>query len=306
MEASNALVDRMQGRCCLVCSANAPDATVCDGCRPSPPPGAFSAQLRSVATELSPAYEHAWLVDCFGHFHHLSADPERGARLVIGRDASCWLSIADLSVSREHAGLRLEAGRPHWYAEDLGSRNGTKVRDVAVQAPRRLESGDLLAVGTFGFRFFAVPGRVLAWFSSALGATHHDGLSTVSQLWERTISFAPTDGTGGFVTVEHESPAGRERVQVPLSELDFTLLYLLAGRHQQMSNFDPAARGWVSSSELLDGRVPFGTANPTSNNLRGAIKRIRDKFAKHGIEEVVESHQNIGYRLGSGFHQVRL
>jgi DNA-binding response OmpR family regulator len=108
------------------------------------------------------------------------------------------------------------------------------------------------------------------------------------------------------VTIERMTASGRQPIPISLSALDFHLLYLLAARYLEMNNFEAQARGWVSSSELLDSRLPFGTKTPTSNNLRGAIKRIRDKFRNHGVEPVIESQQNVGYRLNPAYGKILL
>jgi DNA-binding winged helix-turn-helix (wHTH) protein len=64
---------------------------------------------------------------------------------VIGRDPRCavWIDRAD--VSRRHA--RIVVGSSEATIEDLGSRNGTTVRDVPVTSLRRLKDGDPICAG---------------------------------------------------------------------------------------------------------------------------------------------------------------
>jgi pSer/pThr/pTyr-binding forkhead associated (FHA) protein len=64
----------------------------------------------------------------------------------IGRDASCDLVLADMSVSRSHAGLRREAGR--WPLSDAGSTNGTRLNGWRVTEPVLLRPGDEVSFGS--------------------------------------------------------------------------------------------------------------------------------------------------------------
>jgi hypothetical protein len=73
-------------------------------------------------------------------------DPSAKGTVTIGRSSSCDLAIDHPSVSREHA--RLHLGTP-MTIEDLGSRNGTRVRGVPV-APHKLaevHAGDVVECG---------------------------------------------------------------------------------------------------------------------------------------------------------------
>jgi hypothetical protein len=63
----------------------------------------------------------------------------------IGRDASCDLAIADMTVSRRHATLeRTEDG---WLLTDLESTNGTRVNGWRVRGKVKVTSGDLVSFG---------------------------------------------------------------------------------------------------------------------------------------------------------------
>jgi DNA-binding response OmpR family regulator len=63
---------------------------------------------------------------------------------VIGRDPDCDIVIPDRQVSRRHAALkRVEGG---CQIEDLGSKNGTHVNGVQLQAPMQLQDGDVIQV----------------------------------------------------------------------------------------------------------------------------------------------------------------
>ena len=65
---------------------------------------------------------------------------------VIGRDDGAILWIDDNSVSRRHA--RIVVDGEEAVLEDLGSKNGTYVASTAVTAPRRLDDGDQIRLGS--------------------------------------------------------------------------------------------------------------------------------------------------------------
>jgi pSer/pThr/pTyr-binding forkhead associated (FHA) protein len=77
--------------------------------------------------------------------------PDQGRRfevtgvLVLGRDPSAGIVIADPEVSRRHASLTLTGDELE--VEDLGSRNGTWVSGERIDARRKLSEGDKLRVG---------------------------------------------------------------------------------------------------------------------------------------------------------------
>lgn len=64
--------------------------------------------------------------------------------LVVGRDASCDIVIADRQVSRYHA--RLTPGAEGVLLEDLGSKNGTFCNGQRLDEPVVLSDGDLVQV----------------------------------------------------------------------------------------------------------------------------------------------------------------
>jgi phosphoserine phosphatase RsbU/P len=66
--------------------------------------------------------------------------------IVVGRDASCELVLADTEVSKHHA--RISHGDDGFYIEDLQSTNGTRVGDRKLTEIRRLEQGDHVEIGS--------------------------------------------------------------------------------------------------------------------------------------------------------------
>lgn len=71
-----------------------------------------------------------------------------GQRIVLGRSSSADVALDDRSLSRRHAALSRDASGGY-ALEDLGSRNGTRVRGVALEpgVPTRLEPGDHAEIG---------------------------------------------------------------------------------------------------------------------------------------------------------------
>ena len=76
--------------------------------------------------------------------------PERG--LLVGRDASCDVVVAQNEVSRRHA--EIAPGEMGYVVRDT-SANGVFVNGERVQGSRRLHRSDILRVGTEEFRFHA-------------------------------------------------------------------------------------------------------------------------------------------------------
>jgi hypothetical protein len=68
-----------------------------------------------------------------------------GAQFSIGRDASCDLAIADVTVSRRHA--QLERTADGWLITDLESTNGTRVNGWRVRGQVPIHAGDLVSFG---------------------------------------------------------------------------------------------------------------------------------------------------------------
>jgi hypothetical protein len=68
-----------------------------------------------------------------------------GDQFSIGRDASCDLAIADMTVSRRHA--TLERTADGWLISDLASTNGTRVNGWRVRGKVPVRVGDLVSFG---------------------------------------------------------------------------------------------------------------------------------------------------------------
>jgi hypothetical protein len=73
--------------------------------------------------------------------------------MLVGRDPSCDIPIEDEFVSGLHLKLRL--GANGWQAQDLNSRNGTRLNGIALRGTKPLNSGDVLDMGRVRLRFMS-------------------------------------------------------------------------------------------------------------------------------------------------------
>ena len=65
---------------------------------------------------------------------------------LVGRAADCHVRIDSPKISRHHACIRVAAAGA--LIEDLGSKNGTYVREKRAEGPTRLADGDAICVGS--------------------------------------------------------------------------------------------------------------------------------------------------------------
>jgi len=74
--------------------------------------------------------------------------------LTIGRGFESDIIINDTSISRRHAQIVRQVNGD--YVQDLASRNGTKVNDELLKAPRLLSQGDIVCVGNIRLEYTLV------------------------------------------------------------------------------------------------------------------------------------------------------
>ena len=79
--------------------------------------------------------------------------------VTIGRSTQCKVQLSDAAVSRRH--VTVERSRDRWVVTDEGSRHGTLVNGISIQAghPTPIEHGDALTIGPWIFRVIT-SGRV--------------------------------------------------------------------------------------------------------------------------------------------------
>ena len=71
--------------------------------------------------------------------------PLHDAGVLIGRNPECSLVLTDDYASGRH--LRIYPGSDAWYADDLGSTNGTDVNGQRITTGARLEPGAQIRIG---------------------------------------------------------------------------------------------------------------------------------------------------------------
>ena len=77
--------------------------------------------------------------------------PLREGENVLGRDPAATVRLESLRISRYHA--RIVLNDEEALLEDLGSKNGTYLRDQRIAEPVRLQHGDQIRVGPFSLVF---------------------------------------------------------------------------------------------------------------------------------------------------------
>jgi DNA-binding winged helix-turn-helix (wHTH) protein len=82
---------------------------------------------------------------CWVIWQHGQVPLGEGAHL-IGRDGDVAVWLESPTISRHHARLQVTAGRT--TIEDLGSKNGTFVRERRLEGPLALADGDTIRLGT--------------------------------------------------------------------------------------------------------------------------------------------------------------
>jgi DNA-binding winged helix-turn-helix (wHTH) protein len=77
---------------------------------------------------------------------------------IVGRDAGATVPLSSSTLSRHHARITIKGQIA--MLEDLGSKNGTYLREQAVMSPTPLADGDHIRIGAFEltFRTLVAPG----------------------------------------------------------------------------------------------------------------------------------------------------
>jgi len=184
--------------------------------------------------------------------------------IVLGRESTCDVVIADRQVSRFHA--RLTPTDEGIIVEDLGSKNGTHLNGTVLTSPMMLQDGDKLQV-SFVQEFL--------FFTS-----------------DATMPL--TEGTGhpGRLMMEHKSRSvwvNQKQLVPPLSAQQFKLLWLLyENQGQVISRPDLVETVWGEEQ----------AAGVSDQALDALIRRLRDRLAeldsKHQFIDTVRGH---GVRL---------
>ncbi len=184
--------------------------------------------------------------------------------MVMGREATCDVVIADRQVSRFHA--RLTPTPEGIILEDLGSKNGTHHNGNALSAPVMLQDGDAVQI-SFVQEF-------LFYTSDA------------------TVPLAEGTGRPGKLAMEQKSRrvwVNQQQLVPPLSAQQFKLLWLLyENQGQVLSRSDLVSAVWGEEQ----------AAGVSDQALDALIRRLRDRLgaldAQHQYIDTIRGH---GVRL---------
>jgi hypothetical protein len=242
----------------------------------------------------------AWLIDAWGQLYPV------GAPCRIGRDRErCDFTIADLSVSAEHAELRRE--RDGWRVRDRGSSNGTGVGARARAKDSVVQHRERIRFGSVGFLFWArpeppaldVPAPEVRTVVPEGAAYRLEGGGGVAAVIRPVRGHPLARAPGELECVVGASTRAR---RVPLPRLQFQLLRALCEAVLEADGDVQAA--FVGSHELA-ATLPFQSAAPTPNHVRQVVSTLRATLERAGLVHaarvgdgaMIEAREGLGYRL---------
>jgi hypothetical protein len=134
---------------------------------------------------------------------------------MIGRSASCQLSLDDPMVSRNHARLRVTAEAVTLH--DLGSRNGVRVNGDRVTGSRQLEHGDVMTVGSQKLTLLVKrPKNAVTQTAHRAAPTHHlNAFGVLGSLANKAVALGRGDEAERILAVHSGRIAGGARRGVP-------------------------------------------------------------------------------------------
>ena len=181
--------------------------------------------------------------------------------IVLGRESSCDVVVADRQISRYHA--RLTPTPEGVILEDLGSKNGTHHNGVALAGPVVLQDGDLVSVALAQQFLFLTSDATMP----LLEGTGHPGRLMMDQKSRRVW-------------------VNQQQLVPPLSAQQFKMLWMLYESQGQV----------VTRPDLVS--VVWGdeqAAGVSDQALDALIRRLRDRLAA-----LDPTHQYISTVRGHG------
>jgi len=181
--------------------------------------------------------------------------------IVLGRESSCDVVVADRQISRFHA--RLTPTPEGVILEDLGSKNGTHHNGVPLTGPVVLQDGDLLSVALAQQFLFLTSDATMPLLEGAA----HVGRLMMDQKSRRVW-------------------VNQQQLVPPLSAQQFKMLWLLyESQGQVVSRPDLVAAVWGDEQ----------AAGVSDQALDALIRRLRDRLAA-----LDPTHQYISTVRGHG------
>jgi DNA-binding winged helix-turn-helix (wHTH) protein len=185
--------------------------------------------------------------------------------LVLGRESSCDVVVADRQISRYHA--RLTPTPEGVILEDLGSKNGTHHNGTLLTAPVVLQDGDLVSIAMAQQFLFLISDATMPLLDGPLPQHARLMMDQKSRrVWVNQQQLVP-----------------------PLSAQQFKLLWLLyENEGQVVSRPDLVAKVWGDEQ----------SAGVSDQALDALIRRLRDRLAAldptHQYIDTIRGH---GIRL---------
>lgn len=181
--------------------------------------------------------------------------------IVLGREPTCDVVIADRQISRYHA--RLTPTPEGVILEDMGSKNGTHHNGTALTAPVVLQDGDLLSIAMAQQFIFLISDATTPLVDGSLAAGR-----LMMDLKSRRV------------WVNHQ------QLVPPLSAQQFKMLWMLYKNNGEVvSRPDLVAEVWGNDQ----------AAGVSDQALDALIRRLRDRLA--GLDP---THQYIDTVRGHG------
>jgi DNA-binding winged helix-turn-helix (wHTH) protein len=181
--------------------------------------------------------------------------------IVLGRESTCDVMVADRQISRFHA--RLTPTSEGVILEDLGSKNGTYLNSALLSAPVVLQDGDVLSV-----------------------AMAQQFMFIVSDATTPLLDNAPQHGRLMMDLKSRRVWVNQQQLVPPLSAQQFKLLWLLYERNGQVvTRPDLVAVVWGDEQAM----------GVSDQALDALIRRLRDR-----ISALDPTHQYIDTVRGHG------
>jgi hypothetical protein len=187
---------------------------------------------------------------------------------LMGRSASCQVTLDDPLVSREHARIRIHGEQA--VVEDLGSRNGIQVGGRPVDRATPLANGDRIRIGTQELVFLELPAtadRPAPGLTRATGFMCHCALCT--RAYPAELVSCPSCGSKDRVeedtlTGSREQDWGlelgaeaveRARATAPIEVVERVLATARLGLEQRLAESRSVERRWVDGLAVAAAEV---------------------------------------------------
>jgi pSer/pThr/pTyr-binding forkhead associated (FHA) protein len=191
------------------------------------------------------------------------------------------LTILDATISRRHAVIELRDN--DWYVDDYQSANGTWVEGKRIQGRTVLRDGERMRVGEVSFFFLdpvTAPPNIDT--SSLHGFTVRGSIEATTPSDIAIELREPVGGGAGIAVIDGKA--------IGLTVPQFELVSLLYERTTHSSN------SYIHVSELVR-TLSLDSTEPSEDNVRQLVRRLRRVLFKAGIPGLIESRYGMGYRL---------